>query len=91
VIAITKKRFLIGNGPCLIGRQVRLRNSQGGGVRLHGNRRCAFAHLKGFGRRRNHSVIPSGRSLKPALEGADDIILGSVMPLGAECAHNLAL
>jgi hypothetical protein len=62
-----KMRFLIGNGRCPIRRQVRLRNGQAGGVLLHGNRR-AFAHLKGLGKRLHHSALPSGRSLKPALE-----------------------
>ena len=56
VIAITKMRFLIGNGRCPIRRQIRPRNSQGSGIRLHGDRRCAFAHLKGVGKRLHHSV-----------------------------------
>ena len=74
VMAITKNRFFIGNRGCPIRRQVRPRNSDGRGIRLHGDWRCAlahlkrccpFAHLKGFGRRLNQKCHPV-RSLAEA-------------------------
>src|SRR5262245_3194041 len=51
---------------CPIREQTCLRNDRGGGVRRYGSRH-AFSRLKRFGQRLNHGVIPSGRSLNPAL------------------------
>src|SRR5262249_5713005 len=70
---------------CPIREQTCLRNDRGGGVRRYGSRH-AFSRPKRFGQRLNHGVIPSGRSLNPALEtflrstpGADDVILSEAL------------
>src|SRR5215813_10394814 len=85
VIAITKMRFVTAGMGCPIRQQMCPRNSQGSGLRRYG-RRHALSRLERFGRRLNHGVTPSGRSLNPALEtflrwtpGADDIILSEVL------------
>ena len=76
--------FTAGMG-CPIRAHVCRRNDHGSGVRRYGSRH-AFSRLKRFGQRLNHGVIPSGRSLNPALEtflrstpGADDIILSEAL------------
>jgi len=81
-------RFVTAGMSCPIRQQMCPRNAHVSGLRRYG-RRHALSRLKRFGHL-NHGVIPSGRSLYPALETSSGDTRrrrhhsSSVMPLGVE-------